>query len=95
MRIMVTGANGQLGRLVLSELIRIEGIEVLAGVRRPESIGDLPSKKIQVAKSTTMIQIRLQVPCRESIDCYLFHRARWGNGLSNTEMSSKPRGRSK
>lgn len=48
MRIMVTGANGQLGRLVLGELIRIEGIEVIAGVRRPASISDLPSQKIQV-----------------------------------------------
>lgn len=45
MRILVTGANGQLGRLVMDELAKRHGIEVIAGVRRPESAGVTSGQK--------------------------------------------------
>ncbi|MCU0718728.1 MAG: SDR family oxidoreductase [Pirellula sp.] len=50
MRILVTGANGQLGRLVIHELAKINGIEVVAGVRRPESASVTAGNRTLICK---------------------------------------------
>ncbi|WP_182004928.1 SDR family oxidoreductase [Acinetobacter lactucae] len=49
MRIAVTGASGQLGQLVISQLLeRTEATNIVALVRNPEKLSDLNSKGIEV-----------------------------------------------
>lgn len=49
MRIAVTGASGQLGQLVISQLLeRTEAKNIVALVRNPEKLSDLSSKGIEV-----------------------------------------------
>ncbi|MHA7772140.1 SDR family oxidoreductase [Roseibium sp. M-1] len=48
--IAVTGANGQLGRLVLKHLTKLAGEPVRAMVRSPEKAQDLASRKVSVVK---------------------------------------------
>lgn len=49
MRIAVTGASGQLGQLVISQLLeRTEAKNIVALVRNPEKASDLSSKGIEV-----------------------------------------------
>ena len=50
MRILVTGANGQLGRLVLDELSRAKGVQVLAGVRQLETASHLAEQGVELVK---------------------------------------------
>lgn len=49
--IAVTGANGQLGRLVLEHLARLTDAPILALVRSPEKAQDLSSGQISVRKA--------------------------------------------
>jgi len=48
--IAVTGANGQLGRLVLKHLAKLTDVPVRALVRSPEKAQDLASEQVAVAK---------------------------------------------
>lgn len=50
--ITVTGANGQLGRLVIDALLkRVPASEVTAAVRSPEKAGDLAAKGVRVVRA--------------------------------------------
>ncbi|MFM2485530.1 SDR family oxidoreductase [Celerinatantimonas yamalensis] len=50
--ILVTGASGQLGRLVIDSLLeRIEASHIIAAVRHPDSVNDLVEKGIQVRQA--------------------------------------------
>ncbi len=49
--IAVTGANGQLGRLVLKHLADLTDTPIRALVRSPEKAGDLASAKVSVRKA--------------------------------------------
>ena len=47
--ILVTGATGQLGRLVIEQLLKTEAPEsIIAGVRSPEKAADLTAQGVQV-----------------------------------------------
>lgn len=47
--IVVTGATGQLGRLVIAELLeRLPAAQIVAAVRNPERAGDLAQRGVQV-----------------------------------------------
>ncbi|MCK0196000.1 SDR family oxidoreductase [Ancylobacter sp. 6x-1] len=47
-RILVTGATGQLGRLVVANLARtVDPARIVAGLRRPEAAGDLGAQGIE------------------------------------------------
>jgi NAD(P)H dehydrogenase (quinone) len=49
--LMVTGANGQLGRLVVEELLRKKGSEkIVAGSRQPEKLKSLLGKDVEIRK---------------------------------------------
>lgn len=48
MKILVTGANGQLGRLVIKELSQRDGVEIVAGVRSIDKAKDLGASGVQV-----------------------------------------------
>jgi NAD(P)H dehydrogenase (quinone) len=50
MTIAVTGAGGQLGRLVVEDLLArgIPAAEIVAGTRRPEALADLAARGVQV-----------------------------------------------
>lgn len=47
----VTGANGQLGRLVLKQLAKLTSGPIRALVRSPEKAGDLASSQVSVVKA--------------------------------------------
>jgi NAD(P)H dehydrogenase (quinone) len=50
--ITVTGATGQLGRLVIDALLaRVPASEITAAVRSPEKAGDIAAKGVQVVKA--------------------------------------------
>ncbi|MDF2155128.1 SDR family oxidoreductase [Vibrio sp. CAU 1672] len=50
--IVVTGANGQLGRLVIKHLVRkVDASEIVAAVRTPEKAGDLAAMGVQVREA--------------------------------------------
>ena len=47
--IVVTGASGQLGRLVIEALLKkIPAGEIVAAVRKPDSVNDLAERGVQV-----------------------------------------------
>ena len=50
MTIAVTGAGGQLGRLVVDDLLArgVPAAEIVAGTRRPEALADLAGRGVQV-----------------------------------------------
>lgn len=52
MTILVTGANGQLGRLVVDALLRrgVPASDVVAGARRPDAIADLAEQGVVVRR---------------------------------------------
>ena len=50
--IVVTGASGQLGRLVIQELLaRVPASSIVAAVRKPASVADLAAKGVQVREA--------------------------------------------
>ena len=50
--IVVTGASGQLGRLVIQSLLaRLPASQIVAAVRRPESVADLAALGVQVRQA--------------------------------------------
>ena len=50
--IAVTGATGQLGRLVINALLKkVPAREIIAAVRSPEKAGDLAALGIQVRQA--------------------------------------------
>lgn len=50
--IAITGASGQLGRLVIQSLLKtVPAAEIIAVVRKPESVADLAAKGVQVRKA--------------------------------------------
>lgn len=50
--ILVTGASGQLGRLVIASLLeKTEASNIIAAVRNPESVKDLAEKGVQVRQA--------------------------------------------
>ncbi|MGF1759112.1 NAD(P)H-binding protein [Photobacterium sagamiensis] len=50
--IVVTGATGQLGRLVIKHLIsKIDASEIIAAVRTPEKASDLSALGVQVREA--------------------------------------------
>jgi len=50
--IVVTGASGQLGRLVIQELLAlVPASQIVAAVRKPESVADLAAKGVQVRQA--------------------------------------------
>ena len=47
--ILVTGASGQLGRLVIAELLKtVPAEQIIAAVRSPEKVADLAEQGVQV-----------------------------------------------
>jgi len=48
--ILVTGANGHLGRLAVEELLARGATKVIAGTRDPSKLGDLASKGVEVRR---------------------------------------------
>ncbi|MBB3059203.1 SDR family oxidoreductase [Microbulbifer rhizosphaerae] len=50
--IVVTGASGQLGRLVIAELLKsVPAAELVAAVRNPDSVADLAAQGVEVRKA--------------------------------------------
>ena len=50
--IVITGASGQLGRLVIEQLLqKIPAAQIIAAVRSPEKASDLAAKGVQVRKA--------------------------------------------
>jgi len=50
--ILVTGASGQLGRLVMAELLKsVPASELVAAVRNPDSLADLAAQGVEVRKA--------------------------------------------
>ena len=47
-RLLVTGANGQLGRAVVEELLRLGATHVVAATRTPEKLGHLSERGVEV-----------------------------------------------
>ena len=47
-RLLVTGANGQLGRAVVEELLRLGATHVVAATRTPEKLGHLSEQGVEV-----------------------------------------------
>ena len=47
-RLLVTGANGHLGRAVVEELLRLGASRVVATSRTPEKLGDLQDRGVEV-----------------------------------------------
>ena len=47
-RLLVTGANGQLGRAVVEELLRLGATHVVAATRNPEKLGHLSERGVEV-----------------------------------------------
>ena len=47
-RLLVTGANGQLGRAAVEELLRLGATHVVATSRTPEKLGDLQARGVEV-----------------------------------------------
>src|SRR4051812_22367390 len=48
--ILVTGANGHLGRLAVEELLARGATKVIAGTRDPSKLGDLAARGIEVRR---------------------------------------------
>lgn len=52
--IVVTGASGQLGRLVIQSLLRkVPAGEIVAAVRDPKRVQDLAALGVQAVRTTT------------------------------------------
>lgn len=52
MMIVITGATGQLGRLVIGELIqKLPASQIVAAVRNPEKAGDLANRGIEIRRA--------------------------------------------
>lgn len=50
--IVVTGASGQLGRLVIQSLLQhVPASQIVAAVRRPEAVADLAAKGVQIRQA--------------------------------------------
>jgi NAD(P)H dehydrogenase (quinone) len=50
--IVVTGASGQLGRLVIESLLKkVPAVEIVAAVRNPEKVADLARRGVQVRQA--------------------------------------------
>lgn len=50
--ILVTGASGQLGRLVINSLLnKTDAAQIIAAVRNPDSVADLAEKGVQVCQA--------------------------------------------
>ncbi len=47
-RLLVTGANGHLGRAVVEELLRLGAKHILAATRTPEKLADLKARGVEV-----------------------------------------------
>ena len=47
-RLLVTGANGQLGRAVVEELLRLGATHIVAATRTPEKLGHLSEQGVEV-----------------------------------------------
>jgi len=55
--IAITGASGQLGRLVVEELLKeIEPSRLIAVVRSPEKVADLKAMGVEVRKAGTALK---------------------------------------
>ena len=72
MRIAVTGASGQLGQLIISQLFeRTEAKNIVALVRNPEKASELSSKGSKsVLLIMDMMQINFQLNWQVSIGFY-------------------------
>ena len=50
--IVITGASGQLGRLVIQSLLtKVPASRIVAAVRNPEKISDLAAQGVQVRRA--------------------------------------------
>ncbi len=87
--ILITGASGQLGRLVIDNLLNTTPAnQIVAAVRNPETIADL--RAFKSAKRITAILILLLRLCKAWKKYSWFLPAKWVNVLSNTAMLSMP-----
>jgi uncharacterized protein YbjT (DUF2867 family) len=69
--IVVTGATGQLGRLVIEELLKTtEAKNIIAAVRTPAKAGGLAERGVQVGKLITRGQRHWQPPSMELPDSF-------------------------
>ncbi len=51
--IAITGASGQLGRLIIKELLKkLPAAEIVAAVRNPEQVKDLATLGVQVRQAS-------------------------------------------
>ena len=68
--IVITGATGQLGRLVIASLrSKVPAAQIVAAVRAPERAADLAALGVQVRKADTTSPRRSTPPCKARPSC--------------------------
>ena len=68
--IVVTGATGQLGRLVIKALLKTQSAsEIVAAVRSPEKAADLAALGVQVRRADYNEPAALEPPSRAQTNC--------------------------